>query len=202
MARRHRRHEKRQGLFSRKNLVALFIVAVMVLSTLGFIIGFNTGSVNEYEYNGRVFQRTQNGYQTKIDGEYVLFSQGPDQIDYIPFDPEMVSLLKNAQRIVLTYDENSSFVQDTAYAIFQLNEQFSGLAGLTTVSALSMKNKYGLPVMTCVNATAAQPVIYFRDGMEVTTALDGQCVTVTSDTATGLYSAKELLVYAVLGIIE
>jgi hypothetical protein len=202
MAGRFSRGKEKNKLFSKRNLVAVFIAAIMVLSTLGFIMMNADQSSTTLEYNGHKFRVINGGYETVLDQKAVTFRYMPQETMDADFDMAAIPLLKKANGITLTYDENSTFVQQIAYDLFQLETVVSEHTSRTISKGLMSENTYEFPVITCVDSTQTQPVISVSQGDEERIIVKDSCIVVTSSSANGFTVATEWLSYVLLGIID
>jgi len=89
----------------RKQLyIGLFIVFLMVTSTIGFIYSSDSGE----RYNGRGFTATENGWVTYVEetGQYWTFNYLPEEVDF---------------------DVNIGTISDKIYVVLEDNTHYSDL---------------------------------------------------------------------------
>src|SRR3989344_1453973 len=72
----------------KKLLLPLLIGLIMILSIVGFSLTYNAGDdasslQNSYEYNGRQYILTSDGWTTKLDAGYIAFTYGPKELESI-----------------------------------------------------------------------------------------------------------------------
>lgn len=74
--------EKKQRI--RNTIIGIVIVALMILSTLGYVImdrgNGGTGNQGNMSYNGFAFKQTQNGWQTTVQGSNIITMYLPQEI--------------------------------------------------------------------------------------------------------------------------
>lgn len=192
---RVRRENKRKQL-----LMGAIIVFIMVTSVIGFMFG--RGSEEAVDYNGFSFVRKGNLWETKIDKQPVVFSYFPSQIELIEVDAPVISRMLSTPMLYLTYDQNQSEVEFIAQAQFELDTVLYGRFNIYSGKGLTKENEYNLPVITCLNATSAVPVVDFRKANETIIHMEGECIIVGGRTGNDFIRAKDRLLYGMFGIIK
>ncbi|MBN1156208.1 hypothetical protein JXA85_01200 [Candidatus Woesearchaeota archaeon] len=195
------RREKKPGLFSTRNIVALFIVAVMVLSGLGYMMERND-SEDAFEYNGYKFDILNNMLTTKVGNMKLTFFSDPRYVDNINISPEILPLLKNSRMIYFTYNDSDILKEDVALVHYTIAEPVWKSLNLYVVQALTDENEYNYPVITCANATSAVPVIYFIHSNATGFVLEGNCVIANAFSKSDVYVLTDRLLFGLYGIMK
>lgn len=181
-----------------KKVFGIFIIAIMILSTLALVIVdyAQSGGSGTIKYNGVKFTQTADGYNAKINGETHHFIFFPQDIEYVQLSPEVRTLLE-APVITITYDANSTLASNYAEAQYYIELQAQKEKIIERAASTAVGE---LPAKTCADATPAQPVIQYEDGNSTITA-DNNCIRIASRDAYDAYQKTERLVYHLLKVI-
>src|SRR3989344_6397030 len=136
-----------------KKYMGLFIVAVMILSTFGFIASFNQNTQQDYSYNGFEFEQKNNQGVTEADTPF-----GKQEFAFL-FHPlsltvdvpaEIPNAIKQTPEIVLTFDPNITEIQYVDAARFELSQYLLTNLGKNLRHTVTQNTTiYGFPVETC-----------------------------------------------------
>jgi len=179
--------------------LAVFIAMIMTTSILGFLWGQESGE--QLKYKNKVFTRQQEVWVTEVNGLKKSFYHFPSQVEDIPVDANAISTIKNTPMVYMTYDPNQTAVNYIAQGIFDLNEEFSAI-NIYSVNALTKENKFNSPIITCLNATANTPVVYFEQTNQTRISFDNNCIVVEAKTGLDFLRARDRILYAISGILE
>ena len=176
----------------------LVIVALMVLSSIGYLF---KGSEKE-RYQGVTFTRQEdNRWHTTVNGKAMAFSYLPSQLENINVSPDALALIKGARMAYLTYDSGNRYRSDIALIALELNKLMWDDFQIYLSSGLTTENKFSQPVVTCANATAAMPVLFFTESEQSGIALNNSCILFEGKTNLDYYLLKERLLYSLYGIM-
>ncbi|MDO8480437.1 MAG: hypothetical protein Q7S65_01325, partial [Nanoarchaeota archaeon] len=157
-----------------------------------------TSGSTTMRYKGTKFTLAQeNGgsvWQAKIDGRTATFLYLPQDIESIPVPP---SLKPGVLQFQATSDVNSTAAADIAQALFRLSTS----TGIPMRNGFTTENRYGLPAITCANATQFVPVLSYRLGEKHEIRQEGQCIIVESNVGYGFNQLTDRISYALLGVI-
>jgi len=177
---------------------SLFIAFIMIFSAFGVIFyGFASPNA-KLEYNGYTFKQSTEGYAVKVQGQEYVFSNYPESLESINMSAGIFDLLSNKRMIFMTYNESQPAVGEIAASQFELQRSFQRMGGYSQ-NALTHDNRYGLPVITCVNATQFIPVIEFREG-DTGIVTEGDCI-IASGTYQDFNAIKDRLLLGMLGVM-
>lgn len=185
----------------KKLLWSLFIVFIMVFSAFGVIFYGFSAPEEKLKYGEQKFTMTQKGFMTRVGDKTYTFTHYPQDLERISASKEMTDWLKTTKMFYLTYDQNQSTVGQIAAAQFEFQKTLRN-AGIFSVNAMTQENEYGLPVITCKNATRFVPVLEFRESNETLIAHEGDCVILEAYYGEDFYRLTDRIVYGILGIMQ
>ena len=193
-----RRSKKRQ----RRNLfLGLFIVAIMILSVLGYTATQNSQS-NAQNYNGHSFAQSGEYWVTKMNKKVFEFNFLPSQVDYLSsdkftFDPAYVYLVS---------DPNANYsTQDLAaidYSKFELKNKIVDYLGVDFAEIGYTQEYLGRHPITCANATPSVVVIDFIVSNQTKISFANNCLTFSANVGIDIVKEKDFFLYKELGIIK
>lgn len=148
----------------------------------------------QYEYDEELGMIT-----TNLDGETLRFHSQASSAVGIPYDAEATDLL-SAPTLTVTFDPQDT--QNLEYydvVRYELALNFPNLAGAVTQNS----EQYALPIMTCEDATAQNPVIELMSGdpsVVVNESVSENCIQLSGN-LTSVVLAKDALLYNYYGLI-
>jgi hypothetical protein len=195
---RQQQKEKRM-----KKVLTWFIVVIMVLSLVGFLGGgsFGSGGSQTERYNGVRFSQSQQGITAKIDGSEYYFNFLPSQLEFLNIGPGVREKLQGPV-LLMTYDGSSEHNESMAVVQFDMGRVLYEQAGRYVVPGIMDENEYDFPIIGCVNATAAEPVLAFVEGNRTAATLQNDCIIAESSTQIGFYQLRDRLLLEALGVFE
>jgi len=191
---------KRQKKKSR--LPSYIMMGVMVAIMVG-----SFGTVMLYAphtstaYNGQQYEFDQNlgMITTTVDDETLRFHSQASSAATIPYDDTVTTLL-SAPVLTVTFDPQDT--QNLEYydvVRYELALAFPKLAGATTQDS----DQYALPILTCEDATAQNPIIELSSGepaVLVNQSVNENCIMLTGNLSS-VVLAKDALLYNYYGLI-
>ncbi len=196
-----RRHEKKPGFFSTRNIVALFIVATMVLSVLGYMVGRGE-SEDVFEYNGYKFNRINSMLTTKIGKMGLTFFSDPRYLESINISSAAIEQLKSSRMIYFTYNSSDVLKEDVALVHYTMAEQVWKSLSIYIVQALTENNDYGMPAISCANATPTAPVVYFVHSNTTGFVYENNCIIANAFSRSDVYALTDRLLFGLYGIMK
>jgi hypothetical protein len=194
------RTEEQKRLLSKKNIVSLFIVAIMVFSVIGFMLGENASTTHKYK--GIKFSLLPgNQWEAKINSIQHQFDNFPGDLDYINISADAVSRLKDKVQIDITSDANDSKKEYIAAAEYYLSQEMNKEAIFLRVG-FTGKNDYNFSTIKCTDATEAVPVVYFKSSNETKISLVENCIVAEAAKTEDVMGLKDKLIYAMLGVLD
>ena len=183
------------------------IAFLMVASAFGVVFyGFNTSNSPDLIYEGYQFTPTQFGYSVTIDDQAYDFYYLPQSIGHLTIPDDIMSLLTTAPVLTITYDENSSLKEASSLFQFSFNH-ILGSRGVFVQSALTKPNTYGLPELTCLNATSYSPVIFIKESVDpnifnTSITRDGGCIIIQAHSPPEVVQYQDRILYTLLGVMK
>jgi len=182
----------------RIRIVSLFIIGLMVLSVGGYYAGSSGGTTQRY--NGVKFTAGSNAVLATIEGVRYGFNYFPSQVEDVNTDAGVAALLQSPF-LYITYDADSNYSDAMAQIQYYLGDVYNSRGTYPAFGALA-NNSYQLPIVTCENATAAEPVLAFRESNETSIALQDTCIVVTAESQDDLFRIQDKLVLMRLGVMS
>jgi hypothetical protein len=196
--------KSRQGfteeMAKKKNILpGAFIAFIMIFSVFGVMFYGFSNPGTKLEYNGYKFKSEQGLWVTSVDGRAYRFTEFPGNLERINVSSGVIDRIRGTRMVYLTYDPNQTVVQEIAGAQFQLQQDLAQF-NIHADTAMTVENEYGLPVVTCADATQFVPVLDFRED-ETSIELVGNCV-VVSAYRDDFGDVRDRLVLGMLGIMQ
>ena len=189
----------RKSKIEQKHVMTILLVFFMVSSVFGVIFYGFTSNEQKQKYNGITFSLTSRGVEGKIAGKRELFSYFPADVLDIELPDDIKNSLTEAQAVYITYNPNSSSVQEIAIAQYKLQDFFSN----QNKYAITAMTKDGpLPTITCENASAFVPVVELKEAESTTITSSNNCVLIEVGTDFDYERIVDRIRFALLGVIE
>jgi hypothetical protein len=185
-----------------KVLVSIFIAGIMILSTLGVILDYQTGNSNKMEYNGYKFEQMYDGVQTKINGQKYTLTYFPQQLEYINMSRGIKQILEKTEVFTITYDPESEYKDLFAAQQFNLGERLPLMDKYVIPGVANNTGIEQIPQITCRNATPALPVIMFKEGITTNMTLKNNCITINIGNLNDADQIGDLLFYQIAGVMQ
>ncbi|GIU69929.1 MAG: hypothetical protein KatS3mg002_1165 [Candidatus Woesearchaeota archaeon] len=177
--------------------ITLLISLSMILSIFAIVIDNQS---TQQKYNGYKYIITNEGYKFKINKTIYTFQFHPTQLENINMSQDSKNILSNSMAIVMLFNPNSTLDDLTYidYARFDFQEK----SGKTVYFAITTESdKYLLPVLSCDNATAEVPFIFFNISTDTSIVNEGNCIILNAKLRE-ILSVEERLTYQILGIMK
>jgi hypothetical protein len=194
--------EKREKKQSRKKQIflALFIVAIMSLSILGFLMGESDS--NKVKYGNYTFIGTNQGWQLTINKQNLFFQYVPQNVGDINISSDIATVLKVTPEIDITSDASDRNNQSIALLDYELQKasiqtrKFYVRSGFTT-------NVTGVnTILRCENSTGSLPIIYIKTGNETRIYYNGVCIVMEARSGQEFLRLKDRILYTILGVMN
>ena len=195
---KNRHRKKTEQKKKSKTGMGLFIAFIMISSVFA-ILFYGFGETTQVDrYDGHTFRWTNEGYTVSLKGTTYAFDLLPQHVEMAHVTQEASTLLKSAQAVITTSEQNSPYATDIAIASYNLNTLL-GKDGIFVSNAFIDSQT---PI-TCADATPGNPVIYFQEALIASqiTASDN-CITIMFENPASLQQMVTKLLYMYLGIIQ
>ncbi|QQG38466.1 MAG: hypothetical protein HYS32_02555 [Candidatus Woesearchaeota archaeon] len=160
----------------------IFIVVIMILSTLGFIIGYSdpqTQNQNKVDYKGFEFTRTEQGTLTgTVYGKQVILINEPSTLEDIPSDHLSLPNLQLAQKVYLTHNPNKTDAK-LPIALFEAN--IKPILKYSLACAEDVLGCEKLPLKTCKDASNSTVIIRLERTNETKITFNNNCLTIQGE---------------------
>ena len=178
--------------------MAVFIAVIMVSSMAGMMMNNNDSQLN---YNGFKFKVADNQIYTEISGETYFFYYFPADLESLNTSVELKTKIKDLQMFYFTFDPDSESLSYIDKARFDLSNDLAKTDFFFSNAKTKESDLYDIPIITCDNATAFVPVIYFKEGNRTGFFKEGNCIIAESQTKEGFLALKDKLLYIILGVM-
>jgi hypothetical protein len=203
-----RRREERGGIFSKKNLMGIFIVMIMVLSGLGYMATRDSnGTGSNLDYNG--FKFSNPDYYTwyaSINGTTAKFTYHPKEIEHMQMSADAAAMLASTRMAYITFDPADRDIEQIELVRMQLEQDLSAYFKMYPITGVvNVTKQYAsFPKIGCYNATYMVPVIYLRHSDDINQSRitnTGPCIMVEAASANDFPALKDRLLYGMFKII-
>jgi hypothetical protein len=191
---------------SKKTLISIFFVVIMVASSLGILLSGYAPQADEIVYGDHTFKQDGNYLVTTVNKTKIKIQSYPSDLESVKVDDAVRGLVGSAKMIYVSYPINGTDTNAmgmAAQAGFDLGEYLDG-KGIYTVLGVSDTNNghEAIPMLNCRNATAAAPAIVFGMGNESSIIADGYCVRITGVSGYDYIRLKDRLVLKIAGVMN
>lgn len=195
-----------KDFFSKKNIVSLFIIIVMVSSILAIWQGASDSN-QVSKYNGYSIRILNEKYQIETDTANVYGYTYPSFLEYIPLDKGYVNYLLSSDTVFILFepaDENIAVIEVLRSELAQ--QDFYILGKMVNFGLITANETYNYPVLSCSNIT--QPALYLHTiniTLNITPSRIYQeqgCIVLEASTWQELLQLKDRLVYTMYGVME
>lgn len=199
-------YRPKKPFFTKKMVWGILLAAVMAFSIVGYI--YIAPQAGNLEYNGVTFVARGNpqtgvitGWMTTINDQEISFYNHPTDVLSITVSDEIEQVLRSAKVIILTSDVNDTAKEAIGLVNYELQTIFPA-SGVAILHAFTENNTFNRPIITCANATAYEPVIYFHTTTGANQiSLNNSCITIETTTPAGLMRMRDRLLYAYYSVI-
>jgi len=191
---REKKEKKKWGLI-------LFIVLIMIGTSVSFVFFGFSPVAEKVKYNGINFANNNNVWTAKINGKTAAFSFLPTEVeDVVAFD-DFAKLLQGKFEIDVTYDLNSTYAQSIALAQYQMGLTLAAY-DIYVRKGFTTNNTFNMPLINCDDATFNVPVVYLKYGNTTSIHVEDNCVIAEASSNADFIKAKDRILYGILGVIK
>ena len=191
---KEKRERKKWGLI-------LFIVLIMIGTSFSFVFFGFSPVTEKVKYNKISFVNNGNIWIARINGKEAAFSFLPKDVESISASEDISGRLRNKFEIDVTYDLNSTYKESIALAQHQMGLTLAAY-GIFVRKGFTTNNTFNLPVITCNDATANVPVVYFKHGNSTNINMNNNCIIAEASKNEDFIKAKDRLLYGILGVMK
>lgn len=189
-----KKEKKRYGLI-------LFIVVIMIGTSVSFVFFGFSPATERVKYNGFSFASNGNIWISRINGVDAAFSFLPKETEDVYVLGDLYQILQGKYEIDATSDANSTYKESIALAQHQLALTLSAY-NIFLRKGFTANSTFQVPIITCNDATANVPVIYFTFGNTTNINVNNSCVIAEASSNTDFIRVKDRLLYVLLGVVK
>ena len=144
------------------------------------------------------------GYFLFIEDKKIQFNFHPLDIEFISFDADEVTMLRDAQVIMITSDPDNPFQSAISFLEYELESKlmlFNRVVTHGTSEDNNLSASAALQQITCDTATEKSPVIYLKKGNGTGVTTQDNCMIITVKNEYDVVKVKDALIYRILGVI-
>lgn len=184
------------------NFVGWLIIILMISSVFGVMFYGFSNPQGSYKYNGHTLKVVENNYVTEIDGKQLTFYFLPENVENLNFSEDIKAKLSSPILTIL-FDPEDENIEYMDLLRFELIELSSSEAIKTYFLPAMTKESdiYNLPIMSCDDATATQPTLYFLTGNSTKIYQDNNCIIFQGTYGTDIVRLRDRLLYQLSGIM-
>lgn len=177
----------------------------MLLSFIGLTVSSLTFQLaspqsNEFKYNGKTFVATEQGLQTTIEDQNLLFNFFPEDVRTIDLDPAIIQSL-DRPIVQFTVDPNDPFITRVADAQFDISKTLERQSAATTEIGFTTENQFNREIITCSDSSDSTPVLFFNFTNTTSEFRQaGSCIVVNYASEVDLAKMRDRLVYSLIGV--
>lgn len=185
----------------KKRIMAIIVAFLMVASGFGVYLSGRGAQQNTVEDTGIKFRidYDNNQYTAKIGGKEQLFYFLPSSLTNIATN-NYADTLRGAPALVMTFNPNTT--QDNLQLLDVIRFDIGKSLDKPVINAVTQEHSlYQLPIITCDNATAEMPVLYFVIQENESITKENNCITAQGN-MTGLIELRDRIIYDYYGVYE
>ncbi|MEK6849791.1 MAG: hypothetical protein AABY01_04455, partial [Nanoarchaeota archaeon] len=103
------------------------------------------------------------------------FNYLPTQVEDIPVDSGILALL-NQPILQVTYDPQSNYTQTLGGIQYFFQQAYGPQFNTYIIPGITTNTTFSFPIITCANATTAQPVLAFFEDNETRINVNNACI--------------------------
>lgn len=191
---KEKKEKKKYGLI-------LFIIFIMIGTSVSFVYFGFSSSEDKAEYNGITFTNSNHVWIAKINGQEAAFSFLPTDVENILAFDDFSKMLQDKYEIDITSDANSTFKESIALAEHQMGLTMEAY-NIYLRKGFTTNTTFNLPIITCNDATLNVPVVYFRYGNTTSIHLKNNCIIAEASTNADFIKVKDRILYGIFGVIK
>ncbi len=176
-------------------IIALILSFLMVGSMLGIMLNEDDQT---FKYKDYKFRLTDQGYTSKINGKQFYFSYLPDEIEQFEITDEYCQNLKSVSQINILFEPETQSSGLLDFIRLDMRETYD-----TNIISSITTNSTRYPtydVMSCDNATALTPIIFFKEGDNASLKTENNCLIAQAEGREFLIFRDRIL-YCYTGVI-
>ena len=182
----------------------IFLIGLMVLSSLAFILDNYSQPDNTVTYENYTFLPVNSGWKTTLQEKDVIFNYLPDSVESVEVG-SAPQIIQTSRVLWITYDPHAEYADVMGGIQYADDHLLYDLKGIYVQRGLVNNSAFPeLPEIGCNNATASEPVLLLtqtNDTNKVGLRTEGTCITITGQFGDDFQRYNERILYTLLGVI-
>ena len=195
--------KKEEGFWTRKNIMSLIIVFLMISSVLAIWQGTQSSSDTIEPYNDHDITFTDEGFFIESDYGDIHGYNYPSSLEALSFDSALVSYLGSSSQVVVLFDPEDSALEYIEILRSNLAvDDFPAFGQEASFAITTNSSQYSYPVLDCAStplptlfihtANVTSPRIYQEEG----------CVVLEAARGDDLFKLKDRIVYTLADVMD
>ena len=187
--------KKKTPWYKNKTNIGIFIIVIMVSSTIGFMMQQSPDGGNTVEYNGAEFQRVGYGWQVNIQDKAFSFENLTTEVENVSTSLEPP---QQSQKIYVA-DYPTQTTINGQYAMSKIAEFYSKFNIRVQPACMEEEGCGNIPIVGCQENS---PVISIQEGNQTQVYSQGNCTIIQGKDSVEIVRATERYLYTLLGIMS
>ncbi len=184
----------------KRNLVSIFIIAIMVFSVLAVML--SGSSEQAKKYNGYKFAAKNNKWILNMEGKQIEFDYFPSDIENIPITDEIKNKILNTKMLYITFNPKNVTESMDKFR-FDLTNLLSNLYGIHAAGGITKSSEqYNLPDVTCRNSTLFVPVLELKLNNRTEITIKDSCITAKAESSKEMTRIRDAVIYKLIGVMK
>lgn len=192
--------EKKKSKKTQNFIIGAIISFILIFSGLAIFNGDQSQS--SIKYNKFKFTLNSEGLFLKQNDQTYQFYTYPAPLENLSYDRTIDSLLLNSKMIYLSSDEKDVLVDYIGLVKYHFGTEIYKAQKFTQNAYTTPISGSDLPLITCINATADSPVIYFKTSNQSAITMENNCITVNAQVQNEFLAMTDRIIYGYLGVIQ
>ena len=184
-----------------KVLWSWIIILLMVSSVFGIMFGSFASSNEKITYKDFKFERIDDQWVTEIDDKEYSFSYSPNTLENLSVDAKIIDRLKNTYMMYFTSSPDDKYKTAIASFEYSLGLPLAENMNKYVYVGMTANNTYGMPIITCMNATSTVPVLKLMTANSTKIYLEDDCIIAQTSSEYQYNVMRDRILYSILGII-
>ena len=195
--------KKEEGFWTRKNIMSLIIVFLMISSVLAIWQGTQSSSDTIEPYNDHDISFTDEGFFIESDYGDIHGYSYPSSLEALSFDRALVSYLSSSSQVVILFDPEDSALEYIEILRSDLaGDDFPALLQEASFALTANSSLYSYPVLDCASTPLPTLFIHTANVTSPRIYQEVGCVVLEAVRWEDLFKLKDRVVYTLAGIMD
>jgi hypothetical protein len=188
---------ERKRKLTPKVMWGIVFIVLMIGSVAGYVALDFGGDI--IYYNDIKFEQTQQGWETKYQGQTIVFANHPQIVESIPLSNVVKQRLKYMKVVQVTFDPEDPLKEVMGLTAFELVNMFTQ-QGIYAEYAFTKNNSFNKPIIDCKNATESSDVLLLTSGDTTEVTFRENCLRAQATTQYDFLALRDRLLYHFVGV--